>query len=128
MPDQPDPPALFQTLDRTVKFPYPKRDYARRLLWLIVQATIYRMSPGRAYGWRRWLLRLFGAKMGVAAAVRGDTLIVHPWLFEMCDWSAIGERVTVYNLGFVRVGNHTLVSQDVYLCAGSMIIGSRRCR
>jgi len=119
MPDVPEQPAVFQTLDRTAKFPYPKHDYLRRLLWLLVQATVYRASPGRAYGWRRWLLRLFGAKMGISAAVRGDTCIMHPWLFEMGDWSALGGGVTVYNLGMVRIGNHTLVSQDVYLCAGS---------
>jgi putative colanic acid biosynthesis acetyltransferase WcaF len=119
MPDQLEQTPVFQTLDRTVKYPYPKRDYARRLLWLIVQATMYRFSPARAYAWRRSLLKLFGAKMGTSAAVRPDTRITHPWLFEMGDWSALGERVTVYNLGAIRVGSHTLISQDVYLCAGS---------
>jgi putative colanic acid biosynthesis acetyltransferase WcaF len=119
MPDQLDQTAVLQTLDRTVQYPYPKRDYVRRLLWLIVQATLYRLSPPRAYAWRRALLKLFGAKMGTAAAVRPNTRITHPWLFEMGDWSALGDRVTVYNLGPIHIGNHTLISQDAYLCAGS---------
>ena len=82
MPDQLDYPAVFQTLDRTEKFPYPKRDYLRRFLWLIVQATIYRASPNRAVAWRRWLLRLFGAKIG-NSAIQNTTRIVHPWLLEV---------------------------------------------
>jgi putative colanic acid biosynthesis acetyltransferase WcaF len=114
-----DQPAVFQTLDRGVKFPYSVGDYARRFLWLFVQATLYRASPGRAHAWRRWLLRLFGAKMGIAAAVHGRTHIMHPWLLEMGNWSTLAGGVTVYNLGPVKIGNHTLVSQDVYLCAGS---------
>jgi putative colanic acid biosynthesis acetyltransferase WcaF len=119
MPDSPDKTAVFQTLDRGIRFPYPVRDYARRFLWLFVQATIYRMSPGRATAWRRWLLRLFGARMGLHAAVNGRTHIIHPWLLEMGDWSTLAGGVTVYNLGPIRIGNHSLVSQDVYLCAGS---------
>ena len=31
----------------------------------------------------------------------------------------VGSRVTVYNLGRVTVGAHTVVSQDAYLCAGT---------
>jgi putative colanic acid biosynthesis acetyltransferase WcaF len=119
MPDPHDQPTVFQTLDRGVKFPYPKWDYARRFLWLFVQATIYRASPGRAHAWRRWLLRLFGARMGISAAVHGKTHIMHPWLLEMGDWSTLAGGVTVYNLGMIKIGDHSLVSQDVYLCAGS---------
>ena len=119
MPNQLEQSPLFQTLDRTVKYPSPKRDYLRRFAWLAVQATIFRIALGRGTAWRRWLLQKFGAKKGTAAAVRPSTRIMHPWLFEMGDWSALGDRVTVYNLGPVRIGNHTLISQDVYLCAGS---------
>ena len=119
MPEPLDPIAVFQTLDRTASFPYSKRDYLKRYLWLIVQATIFRASPGRAHAFRRWLLQLFGAQMGISAAVRSNTKIMHPWLLEMGDWSTLGDRVTVYNLGMIRIGNHTLISQDVYLCAGS---------
>ena len=109
----------FQTLDRTETYPYPKRDYVRRLAWLAIQSTLYRFSPGRCYGWRRFWLQLFGAKLGVAAAVHGTTRIMHPWLLTIGDWSNLGAGVTVYNLGPVTVGNHTLISQNTYLCAGS---------
>ncbi|MBV8781046.1 MAG: putative colanic acid biosynthesis acetyltransferase [Phycisphaerae bacterium] len=116
--DRPDASLIFQQLDRTERRPYQTRDYLRRFAWMIVQATLYRFSPGRCYGWRRFLLRQFGATLGKAAAVHGSTRIIHPWLLTIGDWSNLGPGVTVYNLGPVRIGNHTLISQDCYLCAG----------
>ena len=113
------PPGIFQTLDRTAAFPYAPREYARRALWTVVSKTLFRLPLPRAYAWRRLLLRSFGAKLGTAAAVHATTVITHPWLLEMGDWSNLAAGVIVYNLGLVRVGHHTVVSQDVYLCAGS---------
>ena len=57
--------------------------------------------------------------MGKAAAVHSTTKILHPWLFEMGDWSNLSSNVVVYNLGPVKIGHHTVVSQDAYLCAGT---------
>ncbi|MGH7178435.1 MAG: putative colanic acid biosynthesis acetyltransferase [Tepidisphaeraceae bacterium] len=110
---------IFQTLNRTAKYPYPRSFYVRRMLWLVVQGTLYRFSPPRAYGWRRMLLRWFGAEMGTAAAVGATTRVIHPWLLKMGDWSNLAPGVTVYNLGQVTLGNHSVVSQDAYLCAGT---------
>ena len=39
-------------------------------LWWIVQATAFRWSPQVMYGWRRFLLRIFGAKIGHAVMIR----------------------------------------------------------
>lgn len=111
--------SIFQTLDRNPQRNYTRRELACRVLWHVVQATLYRISLPRAYGWRRLLLRLFGAKLGRDAAVHRSTRIMHPWLLEMGDWTTIGPRSTVYNLGAVTIGDHTVVSQDVYLCAGT---------
>jgi putative colanic acid biosynthesis acetyltransferase WcaF len=44
---------------------------------------------------------------------------MHPWLLEVGPWSMLGPSVVVYNLGPVKIGSHTVVSQNVYLCAGS---------
>jgi len=39
-------------------------------LWWLVQSTLFAMSPQAMYGWRVWLLRLFGAKIGRGAIIR----------------------------------------------------------
>jgi putative colanic acid biosynthesis acetyltransferase WcaF len=113
----PDP--IFQTLDRTARAPYPRSWYVRRLLWDCVQATLFRLPLPKGYAWRRLLLRCFGAKLGRAAAFARSTRVFHPWLLEVGDWCAISTGVTIYNLGPITVGHHTVISQDVYLCAGT---------
>ena len=121
MTDRPAPQSagVFQTLDKTAAFPYSKREYVRRILWNIAQGTLFRFSPPRAYAWRRALLRAFGAKIGPHSGIRPGVKVFHPWLFEMGDWSMLANGVVIYNLGTVKIGDHTVLSQDVYVCAGT---------
>lgn len=116
-----DPPIdkPFQQLDRVAGYPYPLSDYIRRFAWNIVQATLIRFSPGRAMGWRRFWLKRFGAKVGKLSGIRPTTRIVHPWLLKLDDFAMLGDGVTVYNLGQITVGEHSVVSQNVHLCAGT---------
>jgi putative colanic acid biosynthesis acetyltransferase WcaF len=117
-PTDPSPP-IFQTLDRCEPFPYSTSEYLRRVSWQIVQATLYRLPIPRGYAWRRFLLKCFGAKLAHRAGVHTTTRIMHPWLLEMGQWSMLGPGTTVYNLGKVTIGAHSVISQNVYLCAGT---------
>jgi putative colanic acid biosynthesis acetyltransferase WcaF len=112
---------IFLTLDRCSSANYTRGEYVRRILWQIVQATLYRLPipTGVGYSWRRTLLRAFGARLGHRAGVHPTTRVMHPWLLEMGDWTMIGPGATVYNLGRITVGHHTVISQDCYLCAGT---------
>lgn len=110
---------IFQRLDTTAGFPYSLREYAVRSLWEIVDRTLIRCSPRRAHGWRRFWLRRFGARMADTAGTKASTKIKHPWLFSMGEHSMLSERVEIYNLGPVSIGSHTVLSQDVYVCAGT---------
>lgn len=112
-------PAIFQTLDRTARFPYSRSEYIRRFAWAIVQATLFRLPLPRLNGWRCFLLRLFGAKLEHPLAISSRVNIIHPWLLSIGKWSAISHGVTIYNLGPVSLGRHSVISQDVYLCAGT---------
>ncbi|MCC6680138.1 MAG: putative colanic acid biosynthesis acetyltransferase [Phycisphaeraceae bacterium] len=89
------------------------------MAWSIVQALLIRPSPPRAYAWRRFWLRLFGAKISPCSGTRPTTRIVHPWLLEIGDHSIIGDEVLVYNLGRISIGNHSVISQRTHLCAGT---------
>ena len=109
----------FQRLDQIKSYPYSLSEYARRFAWTFVQGTMIRFSPGRAMGWRRFWLRLFGAKLGKLSGIRPTTRIVHPWLLELRDYAMLGDHVIVYNLGKITVGEHSVVSQNVHLCAGT---------
>jgi len=110
---------LFQRLDLTSKAPYSIDEYVRRILWELTQATVFRWSPKRASRWRRALLRAFGGDIHATAIVRRTARVQHPWLLSMGAHSAIGEEAQVYNLGPICVGEHSVVSQRVHLCAGT---------
>ena len=111
--------AVFQRLDLTSQRPYTGREYAGRFLWGMVQRLLFRPSPRRAYRWRAMLLRLFGAKLAPHFYIRPSATVFHPWLLEAGDWAQLGDDVVVYNLGPIRLGDQSTVSQGTYLCAGS---------
>lgn len=115
----PTPSRVFQRLDLVSPAPYPRSWYPRKLAWMFVQSTLFRWSPRPLLGWRRFLLRLFGAKLANTAVVRPSATIWHPWLFEMGAHSCLADDVTVYNLGPITIGDHSVVSQHAYLCAGT---------
>lgn len=120
-PDLPtaDHPVIFQRLDTTARYPYSFREYARRAAWIAVQATLIRFSFPWSRGWRRFWLRAFGARLASTCNIRSSTIIRHPWLLEIGEHSALADHVEIYNLGPVKIGSHTVLSQDAYVCAGT---------
>lgn len=88
-------------------------------LWWLVQSSLFGLSPQFCYGWRRWLLRVFGAKIGVGVLVRPSVRITYPWKLELGDYAWIGDDVVLYTLGNIKIGAHAVISQRSYLCTGS---------
>ena len=91
----------------------------KRLIWSIVEATLFRYSFHTWSRWRAFLLRLFGAKIGRRCTIRRTSKVYYPWLLEMGDISCLGDHSEVYNLGRVVIGQRVSLSQYAYLCAGT---------
>jgi putative colanic acid biosynthesis acetyltransferase WcaF len=89
------------------------------LLWQIVQATLFAWSPQPFYGWRRLLLRAFGARIGRKVIVRPTARVTYPWKLEIGDWAWIGDHAELYCLGPMRIGANAVVSQRSFLCGGA---------
>jgi len=110
----------FQRLDL---FHLPVNFRGRSLLivqlWWLVQATLFAGSPQFLYGWRRFLLRLFGARIGKKVLIRPTVRITYPWKVSIGDFSWIGDDVVLYSLGPIYIGSNTVISQKSYLCTGS---------
>lgn len=89
-----------------------------RMLWCVAQ-PLFRLSPRPFWGWRRMLLRAFGAKIGHEVHVYPTARITMPWNVEIGDQAAVGDRVILYALGTIRIGPSSTVSQGAHLCAGT---------
>lgn len=88
-------------------------------LWWFVQSLFFKNSPQFLYGFRRFLLRLFGAKIGKKVIIRPTVRITYPWKIIIGDYSWIGDDVVLYSLGEIEIGKNVVISQKSYLCAAS---------
>src|SRR5258707_3990536 len=88
-------------------------------LWWIIQSTLFGMSPQVCYGWRRWLLRLFGARIGKGVILRPSVRVTYPWKLKVGDFCHIGDEVVLYTLGEIEIGDCAVISQRSYICTGS---------
>lgn len=98
--------------------PYSNREYVGRVLWSLA-TPLFRLSPRVCFGWRRFLLRLFGARIGRGVHVYPSVRIEIPWNLQIEDEAAIGADVLLYSLGPVEIGARATVSHRAHLCAGT---------
>lgn len=110
-------PALDISSNRAAR-KYSRSELALRVMWLVGQ-LLFRLSPRPCFGWRRAVLRCFGAKVGSHANLYPSARIYFPWNLAVGDWSAIGEEVLIYNLGPVSIGKKVTISHGAHLCAGT---------
>ncbi len=90
-----------------------------RLLWRSVWVLLFRPSPRLFHGWRRLLLRLFGAKLGRGTYVYPSVQVWAPWNLVMGDHSCLSHFVDCYCVDKVTLGRHATVSQYSHLCTAS---------
>jgi putative colanic acid biosynthesis acetyltransferase WcaF len=89
------------------------------LLWWLVQAIAFPLTPHPFNGIRSGLLRLFGAKIGPGVIIRPTARFTYPWKIEIGDYSWIGDDVVFYSLDRIAIGKHCVISQKSYLCTGT---------
>ena len=92
----------------------------RRLLWGLCWLLLARWLPRSVgCGWKRLLLRLFGARLSGTAVVYSSTRVYAPWNLEMGEHTCLADEVDCYNVDRVRIGDNTTVSQKTYICTAS---------
>ena len=88
-------------------------------LWWLIQATLFAMSPQFMFGWRNYLLRIFGAKVGRSVLIRPSARITYPWKVNIGDRVWIGDHAELYSLGEIDIGSDVVISQRSYICAAT---------
>jgi putative colanic acid biosynthesis acetyltransferase WcaF len=94
-------------------------------LWAFAYVIFFRLSPRVLYGWRNWLLRRFGAKIGTGAKVMPSAKVWAPWNLILGDFSCISHDVDCYSVDRITIGCHVTISQYSYLCTASHDVASR---
>ena len=105
----------------------PKSLKVKRGIWIVVWLLFFRPTPrGMFNGWRLFLLRLFGAKIGKGSKVAASCFVWAPWNLEMGELSVLGDSVDCYAMNKIRIGSKVAISQRTFLCTGSHDISSLR--
>lgn len=97
-----------------------RRHQIVRLVWNIVWTVFARPLPRSiGSGWKRFLLRMFGAKIHPSAVVYSSANVYYPANLEMEAYSCLASEVDCYNVALIKIGANSTVSQGAYLCTAS---------
>ncbi len=108
-------------LGRGCSTPFTRRENTERMLWCVVQATLFRLSPRPCHRFRARLLRLFGSDIANPGKVVifPTASIVFPSKLSLAPRAMIGPNVVVYNLAPISLARGANISQNCHLCAGT---------
>lgn len=90
-----------------------------RVAWGFTWLLFARFTPPPLHGWRRLVLRAFGAKLGRGARVHASVSVWLPANLELGDNVLIGPGARLYNQGRITIGARTVVSQRAHVCAST---------
>lgn len=107
----------WTTVNRAAR-KWSRREQVLRVLWSVA-LPMFRFSPQPFWGWRRFILRLFGATVAPGAHVHSTARIAIPWNVSLGRNSAVGDGAILYALGPITIGDRATVSQFAHLCAGT---------
>ena len=92
----------------------------RRIAWNVTAAILFRPTPHWAlHGWRRALLRAFGARIGKGCRIDPACSIWAPWNLTLGDYCALAAGVYCYNVAPITLKRKVTVSQRSFLCTAS---------
>lgn len=90
-----------------------------RALWMVAWLLLARWTPPPLHGWRRLVLRLFGAQLAPGARVHASVAVWYPPNLTLGADVLVGPRARLYNQGAIAIGARSVVSQGAHLCASS---------
>ena len=91
-----------------------------RMIFGIVWAIFVRPIPrDMLSGYKRFVLRLFGAKLSDSAHVYSSAKIYMPRNLVMEGLSNIGPDTTIYNVDVITIKDRATISQGAHLCTAS---------
>lgn len=91
----------------------------KRIVWYFANALFLKSSLIPIPAIKVKVLRLFGAKIGKGVMIKPGVNVKYPWRLEVGDYVWIGENAWIDNLGRVKIGSNTCLSQGAMLLCGN---------
>jgi len=96
----------------------PGANPVKRFLWYFTNAAFFN-SAFPVNGFKIFLLRLFGARVGKNVIIKPHVNIKYPWKLSIGDHAWIGEYAWIDNLAEVSIGSNACISQGALLLCGN---------
>ncbi len=96
----------------------PGAGSVKRVLWHIINAIFFN-SFFHFYGFKVFLLKIFGAEIGINVLIKPHVNIKYPWNLIIGNNVWIGENVWIDSLDKVQIGNNVCISQGALLLCGN---------
>jgi putative colanic acid biosynthesis acetyltransferase WcaF len=98
---------------------HPGGNAVKRILWFYLNALFLKTSLIPVSGFKIFLLRIFGAKIGKGVTIKPGVNIKYAWHLSIGDHTWLGENVWIDCLVPVTIGNNVCVSQGAVILTGS---------
>ncbi|HUB63312.1 MAG TPA: putative colanic acid biosynthesis acetyltransferase [Methylocella sp.] len=103
---------------------FPLKFLVIRTLWDVTWLLLGAWTPPPLFGWRRFLLRSFGAKISSTALIFGSARIWYPANTEIGNHVYIGRHAIIYSMAKITLDDNTVISYGAHLCTGTHDIDS----
>lgn len=98
---------------------FPLSNRLTRVVWGLTWLLLARWTPPPLHGWRRLVLKAFGARVAPGAKVHASVSVWLPANLELGANTLVGPGARLYNQGLITIGARTVISQGAYLCAST---------
>ena len=98
----------------------------KRASWYLFNRLFFDTSIPYPLFLKRFILRIFGAKIGKMVVVMPKVSIKYPWNITIGNFSWIGEGVWLQSLGNIDIQENVCISQGVKILTGNHNYKSRK--
>ena len=89
------------------------------ILWILTNIIFFKSAIPYPSSFKAFILRLFGAKLGIGIIFKPCINIKFPWKLSIGDYCWIGENVWIDNLDHVMIEDNVCISQGALLLTGN---------
>jgi putative colanic acid biosynthesis acetyltransferase WcaF len=95
------------------------------VIFRLCYSLLIRISPRQLFGWRNYIYKLFGAKIGKGVRISSSAKLYYPWNVTIGDYCWIGDNCNLYSIDKIEIGNNVALAHNVFISTAAHDITSR---